>query len=147
MACVIKEILVASKIIEIVGERSDHRAGAYSNILIYRTYQAGGIQLQPQPLPAVAEPVAGPAAVPDVSVSAYAHAYARECEHDTRAKCQPSATGPSGQQLEPVARPAGRGDEPLRDGQPLHPLAPRRLQSVSLNPTAPRSNILSQSYF
>lgn len=110
------------------------------NILCVRTYPAEGIQPQPQRLPAVAEPVAGPVAVPDVSASAYAHAYARECERDTRARCQPFAIGPSGQRPEPAVLPTGRDDEPPRDGQPLHPLAPRRLQSESLNATALRSH-------
>lgn len=102
------------------------------------TYQAGGIQPQQQLLPAVAEPVAEPAAVPDVGASECARAYARECERDTRARCQPSATGPSGQQPEPVARPAGHGGAGALDGRPLPLLAPHRLPSVSLNPTAPR---------
>lgn len=101
-----------------------------------RTYPAEEIQPQPQRLPAVAEPVAEPVAVPDVSASAYAHVYARECERDTRARCQPFVTGPSDQRPEPVALPTGRDDEPLRDGQPLHLLAPRRLQSESLNAIA-----------
>lgn len=110
------------------------------NILYIRTYPAEGIQPQPQRLPAVAEPVAGPVAVPDVSASAYAHAYARECERDTRARCQPFVIGPSGQRPEPAVLPTGRDDEPPRDGQPLRPLAPRRLQSESLNATALRSH-------
>lgn len=99
------------------------------------TYQAGGIQRQRQPPPAaVAVPVAGPAVVPDVGASGYARAYARECEHDTRAICQPSEAGPWDQQLEPVARQAdhGQDDVPGQDGRtrphPLPTLAPRLLQ-------------------